>query len=408
MDNLFFRSHLSYPSTPRYYYPPVRHVPVHRQTTTVQKVVEIPVRYVESAPSRLDSVVKIQKVFRGFLVRKSVRKIAAIRREVDEIETRISMKETVELIRRDSKEPLKVNEMLMNLLLRLDSVPGVDSGVKNCRRAVIKKAIRLQEMVDAIVAGDQALEVDDFAKKGEEDDDQTPENQVRAPDSEGIVANSAFNSNSSKKLQNHVGSVPKSDSVSIDDVGESEKMPEVFEETSKLQNPGQQDSKTAREGLGGVEAEVEVIEDGNMEDNVSLSGSECAESVDVSREESQVDSSGNPEDDPLENLEAVADQNEVRHEKEQSCGDKNEASGKSRELLERMMEDNEKMMGMMTELFERNEMQTGLLSSLSQRVEQLERALMCERSKRKKKKRNAVVLVDCLESTQDAKKCGKR
>ncbi|KAF2283087.1 hypothetical protein GH714_043410 [Hevea brasiliensis] len=355
MDNLFFRSHLSYPSTPRYYYPPVRHVPVHRQTTPVQKVVEIPVRYVESAPSRLDSVVKIQKVFRGFLVRKSVRKIAAIRREVDEIETRISMKETVELIRRDSKETLKVNEMLMNLLLRLDSVPGVDSGVRDCRRAVIKKAIRLQEMVDAIVAGDQALEVDDLAKKGEEDDDQTPENQDRAPDSEG-----------------------------------------------------QQDSKTAREGLGGVEAEVEVIEDGNMEDNVSLSGSECAESVDVSREESQVDSSGNPEDDPLENHEAVADQNEVRYEKEQSCGDKNEASGKSRELLERMMEDNEKMMGMMTELFERNEMQTGLLSSLSQRVEQLERALMCERSKRKKKKRNAVVLVDCLESTQDAKKCGKR
>ncbi|OAY32300.1 uncharacterized protein LOC110629501 [Manihot esculenta] len=374
MDDPFFsRSHFSYPSPPRYYYPAVRQIPVSRQTTPVQKVVQIPVRYVDSAPSRMDSVVKIQKVFRGFLVRKSVKKIAGIKREVDEIEKRISMKNTVELIRRDSKERLKVNETLMNLLLRLDSVPGVDSGVRDCRRAVIKRAIRLQEMIDAIVAGDQELEVDDLAKNGEEDTDQNSETHDRAPD---VEAN----------------------------VGESEKMPE------KLQNPERQESKTGRESMGDVElAEVEVGEDGNAEHDVSGAGSEYAESVDLSREESQVDSSANPEDDSFESHEnTLADQKETEHEKDQSCGDKKEVSTKSKELLERMMEDNKKMMGLMSELFERNEMQTRLLSSLSHRVEQLERALMCERSKRKKKRRNTGGVVDCLESTEDAKKCGKR
>ncbi|KAB2624984.1 BAG family molecular chaperone regulator 5 [Pyrus ussuriensis x Pyrus communis] len=97
------------------------------------------------------------------MVRKSVRKIAAIRVEVGEISKRISKREAVELIRRDAKERLRVNETLMNLLLKLDSVEGVDSGVRDFRRAVIKKAIALQERVDSAVAEspqiDQTLEL---------------------------------------------------------------------------------------------------------------------------------------------------------------------------------------------------------------------------------------------------------
>jgi hypothetical protein len=73
----------------------------------------------------------------------------------------------------------------------------------------------------------------------------------------------------------------------------------------------------------------------------------------------------------------------------------------------RMMEDNERMMGLMTELFERNEMQTRLLSSLSQRVVQLERAFMCEKLRRKKKKRHADGAVDVLEKFPDTRKSGE-
>ena len=87
----------------------------------------------------------IQKMFRGFLVRRSKKKIAEIKSEVDEIYKKMSHKETLELIQKDSKEWLRVTEMLISLLFRLDSVRGVDSGVRDRRKTVIKKAIALQE-----------------------------------------------------------------------------------------------------------------------------------------------------------------------------------------------------------------------------------------------------------------------
>ncbi|XVE66056.1 hypothetical protein DITRI_Ditri08aG0050900 [Diplodiscus trichospermus] len=125
------------------------------------KVVSIPVHFVGSERGRSDSVIKIQKVFRGFLVRKNMKKIKAIREEVNDIERSVWNKETVNLIRNDSKERLKVNEMLMSLLLKLDSVRGVDSGVRDCRKSVIKRAIALQELVDAIVSCDQSIDSND-------------------------------------------------------------------------------------------------------------------------------------------------------------------------------------------------------------------------------------------------------
>ena len=90
-------------------------------------------------------------------MRKSVKKIAAIRREVDEVERRISREEALESMKNDPKERLRVNEMLMSLLFRSDSVRGVDSGVRDCQKSVIKRAIALQEFLDSIVAGRQTL-----------------------------------------------------------------------------------------------------------------------------------------------------------------------------------------------------------------------------------------------------------
>lgn len=63
-----------------------------------------------------------------------MKRIVAVKREIDEVERRISREEIVDLIRRDSKERLKVNETLMSLLFRLDSVRGVDSGVRIAER----------------------------------------------------------------------------------------------------------------------------------------------------------------------------------------------------------------------------------------------------------------------------------
>ena len=166
MNNPFFRSRWSQPSRAA----GAKLVEVERKP----KVVSIPVHVVGSDPARSDrtrsaSAVKIQKVFRGFMVRKSVKKIASVRREVEAIERRISSREIVDLIRRDGKERLRVSEGFMALLLKLDSVRGVDLGVRELRKAAIKKAIALQERVDAIAAGDRALEVE------KSDDSQTLE-----------------------------------------------------------------------------------------------------------------------------------------------------------------------------------------------------------------------------------------
>ncbi|KAF8018390.1 hypothetical protein BT93_H3317 [Corymbia citriodora subsp. variegata] len=176
MDRPFFSSHWSSPSWPRpsYYSPPARVVPIRSPAAALAqspppKVVSIPVHFVGSERSRSDAALRIQSAFRGFLVRRSVRRIEAVRREVDEVERRISTPEAAELMRRDERERLKVSETLMSLFFRLDSVWGVDAGVRECRKAVIRRAIALQERVDAIVAGGSSKEADveggDVAKR---------------------------------------------------------------------------------------------------------------------------------------------------------------------------------------------------------------------------------------------------
>lgn len=53
-------------------------------------------------------------------------------------------------MRCDEREKIRVNEALMALLLRLDSVPGWDQGVREARRKVSRRIVGLQEIVDGI------------------------------------------------------------------------------------------------------------------------------------------------------------------------------------------------------------------------------------------------------------------
>uniref|UniRef100_A0A7N0TM40 BAG domain-containing protein n=1 Tax=Kalanchoe fedtschenkoi TaxID=63787 RepID=A0A7N0TM40_KALFE len=105
-----------------------------------------------------ESALKIQKAFLGFLVRKSFRKIIDCGRRVEEIQTRVCHEESFDLIMNDQMERMKVNEALMSLILELDSL-ALYSGLRCCRKVVIKKAIALQEAVDAI--GTISTEIDD-------------------------------------------------------------------------------------------------------------------------------------------------------------------------------------------------------------------------------------------------------
>ncbi|KAF9686150.1 hypothetical protein SADUNF_Sadunf03G0128600 [Salix dunnii] len=404
MDAPFYRIPRNYPSSSP-------QIPVHHRPTTVlpKKVVSIPIRYVGSERSRSESAIKIQKVLRGFLVRKSMKKILATKRQVDEIEERILMEETADLVRRDQKEKLKINEMLMSLLLKLDSVRGVDVGVRDCRKAVIKKAIALQETVDSIAAaapnGDDTD--DSAAPAGEKGVDETGEGE----EENGIVANAvdglqngaaepeagvsmlAYSREAGEEFngdlenvemccegERHVecdGDVP----TPMSDYCEPERVLEVVNETVEL-GEAENDETACK------------AEDGDLEKQVDKDG-DC---LGTSQTESQTDSSASLLEGDDEEEE---DSGAVKTEKKGDEGEvkSNEGSTRSKELLEKMVEDNERMMGLMAELFERNGMQTRLLSSLSQRVEQLERAYICDQLRRRKKRRNAAGLVDYLEST---------
>ncbi|XP_022005632.1 uncharacterized protein LOC110904115 isoform X1 [Helianthus annuus] len=155
---------------------PSRSIPVQQRSSP--KVISVPVHFVSSdqPPTTISmlkdsAALKIQKVFRGFVIRKTVKKIASIRNEVYDIERRIDDTEVVSLIRRDAKERLRVNETLMSLLFKLDSIRGVDCGIRDLRKAVTKKAIALQEKVDSI--GHQTL------------DSHSPDEIVTPPDNVG-------------------------------------------------------------------------------------------------------------------------------------------------------------------------------------------------------------------------------
>ncbi|XP_058741019.1 BAG family molecular chaperone regulator 5, mitochondrial-like [Vicia villosa] len=122
-----------------------------RYNKTPSKVVSIPVRFVGSERNRNDSAMVIQRVARGFLVRKSMKKMLKMKVELEEIEKKVNSEETVKMMKKEQKERIRIGETIMNLLLKLDSVRVFNCGaLREFRKSLIKKAIFLQEYVDQI------------------------------------------------------------------------------------------------------------------------------------------------------------------------------------------------------------------------------------------------------------------
>ncbi|KAI3467760.1 hypothetical protein Pfo_024423 [Paulownia fortunei] len=328
------------------------------------KVVQIPVHFVGSEQvDHSGSALKIQKVFRGFLVRKCLKKIKDIKVQVDEIEERLLKSEVVELVRTDARERLRMNESLMSLLFKLDSICGVDFGVKGCRKAVIRKAIALQERIDAIVAidlegnGETVDQETEISVSVETDSSNQSDDPVKPKDS----FENAGNLEGSVEYQENLGDVSC--------VGEGDKIMEVErnDEEVKIIDVG-------------VDREVKVSEancvwSGGVHENLDL----VEDSVDGLKE------SLSERDEKDKSVDRVEGDSEGKPKEENGATD----NKRNRELLERMMEDNEKMMSLMMQLFERNEMQTKMLNALTHRVELLEKAFVCDRLRRKKKKQKS-------------------
>jgi len=115
----------------------------------------------KAAAPRMDetsAATKMQSAFRGFSARKgsplkNLRVIRDVKAEAEAIRRRLSDRQVVESVLQNEKERLKITEGIMSLLLKLDAIQGVNSFVRESRKAVIRELLNLQEMVDAIMAG---------------------------------------------------------------------------------------------------------------------------------------------------------------------------------------------------------------------------------------------------------------
>ncbi|GAB4839733.1 hypothetical protein Ancab_020443 [Ancistrocladus abbreviatus] len=457
MDGPFFGSSWNDYAQPSSYHhlPNLRGIPVKASTISASKpkVVSIPVHFVGSvtptskstsrSSSESESALKVQKAWRGLRVRKNMKKILVISKEVDEIEKKILARETVELIQSSEKERLKVNEMLMALLIRLDSIGGVDVGVRDCRKALIRRTIMLQEKVDSIIATvdqlddlrnssgssegsvdkDQKVDVVEeresmpprLESKSEavaENADQNEEiNDKRAVDEVSDLQGEALNENDDVEEGNHQTMEVEDELENSDQCdGECKILLDHIkeEEAAKLQDSN--DSNKLSSGDQQVQQHLQTGEDVEFKayqpQEIPMAGDSIEESLETEQTENNgPDSYANSESSVEGGGQNVAEKREDEMEirqpsssgrqlNENPAAAGREENKRNGELLERMMEDNEKMMALMAELFERNEMQTRMLSSLSLRVEQLEKAFACDRLRRKKKNAATCMLRD--------------
>lgn len=100
----------------------------------------------------------MQSAFRGFSARKgaplkNLRVIRDVKAKAEDIGRRLADRQVVESILQNEKERLRINEEIMSLLLKLDAIQGVNSFVRESRKAVIRELVNLQEMIDFIITG---------------------------------------------------------------------------------------------------------------------------------------------------------------------------------------------------------------------------------------------------------------
>ncbi|WOH08876.1 hypothetical protein DCAR_0728327 [Daucus carota subsp. sativus] len=396
MASPFYSGYWNHPNEPRY---SPSSIPLKRKPETASpKVISIPVHFVDSKNNRVktglnrsDAALRIQKVFRGFLLRRSVDRIVKIKNEVEEIERRIAKKETVELIRKDSKERLRINETLMALLFKLDSVRGIDFGVRDLRKRVIKKAIALQEKVDALVElpsqssheeNEAVVDKDDSPVCDEEMPIENPPAAISA-DIMPIENAPAAMSNDDMPIENHVMPIENpSAAISAEDMPiENDVMPiEVSPAAASVDNmPIENEEMPIEDVIDSMDQSQDFEEEGNcvvkevIEDCNTMN----------SKTEMQMQMHDEEADDCSEGVQPQAEEDtgEVTmgdHEKTviEEAGEK-----KSNEDLQ------SQMIRMMSELVEKNEQQTRMINSLTHRVGQLEKAFLCDKLRRSNKKK---------------------
>ncbi|KAH9604146.1 hypothetical protein KSS87_010486 [Heliosperma pusillum] len=105
--------------------------------------------------SETEAAVILQSAYRGYAVRRleplaKLREIADVKEEASKVSDRVE--KLVSCVTVDDKEKVAIGEMIMNLLLKLDTIQGLHLSVRDVRKSVAKELIRLQEKLDSIAS----------------------------------------------------------------------------------------------------------------------------------------------------------------------------------------------------------------------------------------------------------------
>ncbi|KDP28540.1 hypothetical protein JCGZ_14311 [Jatropha curcas] len=107
----------------------------------------------EKKLSAEEAALRIQSAYRGFEVRKweplkKLRQIAKVKEEVVEVRNKICGLESLADLQRDEKQRAVIGEMIMNLLLRLDTIQGLHPSLRDVRKSLARELVMLQEKLD--------------------------------------------------------------------------------------------------------------------------------------------------------------------------------------------------------------------------------------------------------------------
>ncbi|XP_062090573.1 LOW QUALITY PROTEIN: BAG family molecular chaperone regulator 6 [Humulus lupulus] len=106
--------------------------------------------------SDTEAAVRIQSSYRGFVIRRSeplkkLKQIAEVREQLVDVRNRLQALESSSDDQIDEKQKIVIGEIIMRLLLKLDTIQGLLPSLRDIRKSLAKELTTLQEKLDYLM-----------------------------------------------------------------------------------------------------------------------------------------------------------------------------------------------------------------------------------------------------------------